>query len=273
MVTEFLGPTLEDIFDICGRQFSLKTTCMIFMQMIQLMKSIHGRDFIHRDIKPDNFLFGYGNRSNQIFAVDFGLAKKYRTHEGHIPFVEKQSLTGTARYASHNAHKGYELSRRDELEAVGYMMINFVTGQLPWEDTQSSNFTQLFGTIGKMKELPEIELMCKSLPPQFCLYMCYVRNLKFDQEPDYDYIEQLIKEIADQNAFRLDDNIFDWATTLSCKDLKYTQLKRKDKIIIKHELTREQELKVAEFQFLNFKHVHDIMKNYYNSRCSIMELD
>lgn len=155
MITEFLGPTLEDIFDICGRQFSLKTTCMVFMQLIQIMKSLHSRDYIHRDIKPDNFLFGYGARSNLIFAVDFGLAKKYRSCEGHhIPFLEKMSLTGTARYASHNAHKGNELSRRDELEAVGYMMLNFVTGSLPWEDTHSSCYTQLFGTIGKMKEMP-----------------------------------------------------------------------------------------------------------------------
>ena len=89
MITEFLGPTLEDIFDICGRQFSLKTTCMLFLQMLQLVRMLHERDYLHRDIKPDNFLFGYANKSPLLFAVDFGLAKKYRTHEDHIQFCEK----------------------------------------------------------------------------------------------------------------------------------------------------------------------------------------
>jgi len=89
-------------------------------------------------------------------------------------------LTGTARYASYNAHKGYELSRRDDLEAVGLMMLNFVCGSLPWEDTLSSNYTLLFGTIGKMKELSEIEKLCSNLPPQFDLYMQYCRLLNFD---------------------------------------------------------------------------------------------
>lgn len=75
MITEFLGPTLEDIFDICGRKFSLKSTCMVWLQMIQLMKALHERGYVHRDVKPDNFLFGYQSKSKTIFAVDFGLAK------------------------------------------------------------------------------------------------------------------------------------------------------------------------------------------------------
>jgi len=138
---------------------------MVFIQMLQLMRQLHERNYIHRDIKPDNFLFGYNNRSNQIFAVDFGLAKKYRTHEGHIPFTKKTVLTGTARYASHNAHKGYELSRRDELQAVGLMILNFVIGSLPWDEIYSSDYTQLFSTIGKMKELEEVLKICEPLPP------------------------------------------------------------------------------------------------------------
>lgn len=222
MITEFLGPTLEDIFDICGRQFSLKTTCMLFLQMLQLVRMLHQRDYLHRDIKPDNFLFGYASKSPQLFAVDFGLAKKYKTPEGHIQFCEKQSLTGTARYASYNAHKGYELSRRDDLEAIGYMMLNFVQGHLPWEETCSSHFTTMFGSIGKMKEIDEILKFCENLPPQFSTYMRYCRKLEFDEEPNYNHLEMLVQDIALQYGFSLTDNIFDWATTLSCKDLKYT---------------------------------------------------
>jgi casein kinase I family protein HRR25 len=69
---------------------------------------IHSRNFIHRDIKPDNFLMGIGKRGNQVNIIDFGLAKKYRdpkTHL-HIPYRENKNLTGTARYTSINTHLG-----------------------------------------------------------------------------------------------------------------------------------------------------------------------
>ncbi len=109
-----------------------------------------------------------------------------------------------------------------------------------------------------------------NLPPQFEEYMSYCMNLQFEEEPNYDYLERLVMDIAKEKNFLLTDNIFDWATQQLCKelDLKYTQLKRQEKLIIKHELTPEQEHLVAEFQFKNFKHVHDIMKTYYDSRCS-----
>lgn len=116
MITEFMGPTLEDLFELCNRRFSLKTTCMIFIQLIERIRDLHSFNFVHRDIKPDNFMFGYGEKTNIAHVIDFGLSNKYFTPSfGHIPFTEKSSLTGTARFASVNAHKGYELSRRDDL--------------------------------------------------------------------------------------------------------------------------------------------------------------
>ena len=138
---------------------------MLFMQILQIMRIIHEKTIVHRDIKPDNFLFGYGDKSNQVFAVDFGLANQYIVDDNHIPFRERFFLTGTAKYASLNAHKGYELSRRDDLEAVGLMMLNFVIGSLPWDDTYCDNLTRMFPGIGSQKELVMIENMCKNLPP------------------------------------------------------------------------------------------------------------
>lgn len=124
MVIDLLGPSLEDLFNFCNRKFSLKTVLLLADQLVSQKKKplllfsltlkisrieyIHSKNFIHRDIKPDNFLMGIGKRGNQVNVIDFGLAKKYRdpkTHL-HIPYRENKNLTGTARYASINTHLG-----------------------------------------------------------------------------------------------------------------------------------------------------------------------
>ena len=77
MVIDLLGSSLEEMLNFCGRKFSLKTTIMIGLEMLKLIKFIHERGVLHRDIKPDNFLTGRGHNANKIYMIDFGLAKKY----------------------------------------------------------------------------------------------------------------------------------------------------------------------------------------------------
>lgn len=107
---------------------------MIADQMIARIEFMHNNSFIHRDMKPDNFLIGIGKNQHLVYMIDFGLAKKFRDHKTgeHIPYRDNKSLTGTARYASVNTHLGIEQSRRDDLEAIGYILIYFLKGQLPW---------------------------------------------------------------------------------------------------------------------------------------------
>ncbi|KAI4801126.1 hypothetical protein KUCAC02_000052 [Chaenocephalus aceratus] len=175
MVMELLGPSLEDLFNFCSRKFSLKTVLLLADQMISRIEYIHSKNFIHRDVKPDNFLMGLGKKGNLVYIIDFGLAKKYRdarTHQ-HIPYRENKNLTGTARYASINTHLGIEQSRRDDLESLGYVLMYFNLGSLPWQGLKAATKRQKYERISEKKMSTPIEL---SLQPT----MNFCRSLRFD---------------------------------------------------------------------------------------------
>lgn len=151
LVMDLLGPSLEDLFNFCSRRFTMKTVLMLADQMIGRIEYMHVKNFIHRDIKPDNFLMGIGRHCNKLFIIDFGLAKKYRDSRTrvHIPYRDNKNLTGTARYASVNAHMGIEQSRRDDMESLGYVLMYFNRGNLPWQGLKAANKKQKYEKISE----------------------------------------------------------------------------------------------------------------------------
>ncbi|KNH05939.1 casein kinase [Perkinsela sp. CCAP 1560/4] len=211
MVIDLLGPSLEDLFSFCGRKFSLKTTLMLADQMISRMEFIHTKSFLHRDVKPDNFLMGSGKKGHHVYIIDLGLAKKYRdpkTHQ-HIPYKEGKNLTGTARYCSTNTHLGLEQSRRDDLEAVGYILIYFLRGSLPWQGLKGQTKQQKYDRISEKKMATSIELLCRGYPDEFVTYLKYVRELRFDARPDYAYLRKLLRDLFLREGYQT-DYVFDW---------------------------------------------------------------
>ena len=162
-------------------------------------------------MKPDNFTIGHENDADNIYIVDYGLSKPYIDLETkvHIPFSDDKKLTGTARYASINTHLGYDQSRRDDLESLGYTLIYLAKGVLPWQGVWGATKKQRREKICTVKMCTSIPILCKGLPTLFSDYMKYCRSLKFEEAPDYYVLKKLITTYFSKSKFDV-DFVFDW---------------------------------------------------------------
>lgn len=209
---ELLGTSLEDLMEK-RKKFSVKTVAMIGYQMVSLLEHIHNKHIIHRDIKPDNFVLGLEENNQYLYIIDFGLAKKFRSSKTLVqyPLINKKKLTGTARYASVNALKGYEQSRRDDLEAVAYVLLYLVRASLPWQGLFVKNKEDRYKKILKKKEETSAKELCFGYPKQFETLVDYTKRLEYTEEPDYEMLRELFTSIVSSLKWNF-DYIYDWST-------------------------------------------------------------
>ena len=223
LVMQLLDKSLEDLINKYNT-FSIKTVAILGYQMVNIMQYIHDRHIIHRDIKPDNFVMGAQEDNAKLYILDFGLAKKYRSSRTLVqyPYVKKKKLTGTARYASIHALEAYEQSRRDDLESVGYVLMYFLRGNLPWQGLKVRSKEDRYKKILEKKKETSSQDLCKDFPHEFFEYVDYSKNLEYEENPDYDFLRQKFLDVLKGLNEEL-DYIYDWTTK---SDLKKRQNKK-----------------------------------------------
>ena len=214
MIMELLGKSLEILMrETDEKKFSLKTIGLLGIEILPIFKFIHEKSIIHRDIKPDNISVGIDDPC-QIYFLDFGLAKKYRSSKTkiHNPMTKHPKLTGTARYASINALAGWEQSRRDDLESFGYVLAYLLKGGLPWMGVHARNKEEKYSKILNIKREVETETLLKNGPQELIDYLNYCKHMQYEQDPDYPYLIGLFVDLIIKTLKENIDYRYDWVT-------------------------------------------------------------
>jgi len=237
LIMELLGQSLEKIFEMQNKLFSIKTACMLGIQMIDRIEYLHYKKLLHGDIKPANFTLGLNSKSHIVHLIDFGFSKRYWRSERkcHIPFIKSKQFVGNPRFCSLNILRKFEFSRRDDLESIGYVIMYFIKGRLPWQNVKAYNIDDAIRKVSEKKLIISVKELCAGFPPELTTFISYTRNLEFTEAPDYNYLRYLLKSIIKKSGSTI-DFYYDWCT-------KQPNIKKNDPIftnnIIKYDSSKE----------------------------------
>ena len=239
LIMEYLGLSLNDLFNEQNQKFSVKTSCILGIQMIDRIEFLHSKKYVHRDIKPANFLMGRGKKSHILYLCDFGTAKKYWTNHNHVEKKFIGRFSGTEKFASVNSLEGNQQSRKDDLMSIAYVLILFMKGSLPWDDIKKNDikesdikendikkndikendikkkkdmeFDRYRRLIVSKKKETKIEELCKGLPKEIKDFIWNIYNLKFEEVPNYKNLKNYLKDAIKNSGEELDCK-YDWCT-------------------------------------------------------------
>ena len=218
LIEKLLGKSLDKLFLDSSKKFTLSDICQIAIQGLDRIEFIHSKGIIHCDIKPDNFAIGLKD-PNVIYLIDFGLCQDYKNIKTgkHREFSFTGYMTGTARYASRNALRGKQLSRRDDIESFMYMILYFLSKRLPWQGMKAKNLSERYKKIYNYKKNFNYKDFCSNFPKEIIAFVEYIRNLAYKEKPNYEYMRKLFTKILlDKNKFISD--YFSWMANM--KDIE-----------------------------------------------------
>ena len=230
LIQELLGNNLWQVIKMTKtRKFSVTDLSKIAIQIIDRIEYVHSKNILHRDIKPENFLFGLDNK-NYLYIIDFGISRKYRSDKTgkHIRYTLTGKLFGTLKFISYNAARGVEQSRRDDMISIGYMLAFLAGNRLPWQglEIHGPNAKRHYEKVVELKHNSKPKEICRGLPEEFAEYIKYCLGLNFEQEPNYEYLRNLFKQVLS----RCNIDIFSELSFNQNVDMiKYTNPKIKNK--------------------------------------------
>ena len=221
LIEQLLGENLEQVWAIINN-FTIKDLAMMAIQIIDRIEYVHSKDIVYRDVKPKNFLLGLDDKTF-LYLIDFGISRKYRSSRGkHLKYSLTGKFYGTLKFSSYNATRGVEQSRRDDLESIGYTLV-FLSGEkLPWQDYElKGNYDKTnYNKILELKKTTKPELICRRLPEEFVEYIKYCKNLKFEENPDYEKLRNLFRQVLLKSQAIYDCN-FSWLIKVKSKNKIY----------------------------------------------------
>jgi serine/threonine protein kinase len=188
----------------------------VAVQVLDCLRHVHKARFIFRDLKPENLLLGpavakqgkAGVADGRVYLVDYGIAEKFIGYDGvHAPMMETGACVGTPRFASVNVTLGRTGSRRDDVEALGYILVYLVKGELPWDGARVASDAEL----GQVKLSTPLKSLCAGLPPPFEALIASSRALEYTAEPDYAGLIVAFEQIA-SNV-----DVIDWQPAVRAK--------------------------------------------------------
>eukprot|EP01062_Namystynia_karyoxenos_P075129 TRINITY_DN7230_c0_g2_i1.p2 TRINITY_DN7230_c0_g2~~TRINITY_DN7230_c0_g2_i1.p2 ORF type:complete len:311 (+),score=95.82 TRINITY_DN7230_c0_g2_i1:97-1029(+) len=201
LVTDLLGSSLGGMVEKRGRGLKVRAALKVGLQLLSRVEHLHKNSWVHRDIKPDNCLFGIGKNSKRVYLIDFGLSQNFRDNKAHhVAYDDKVGFSGTPDFASLRSHTGVRQTRRDDLESLGYVIIYLIRGSLPWQGLQGSTDQEVFEKVRRCKEMTTVEELCQGCPKELSAFLHYVRTLPYNAEPDYARLRNLLQSALQQQG-------------------------------------------------------------------------
>ncbi|XP_037987391.1 serine/threonine-protein kinase VRK2 isoform X3 [Motacilla alba alba] len=208
MVMERLGQDLQRVFEDCGSKFKKEIVLQLGARMLDTLEYIHENEYVHGDIKAANLLLGYSN-PHEVYLADYGLCYRYCPNGNHKQYQEnpRKGHNGTIEFTSIDAHKGVAPSRRGDLEILGYCMLHWLCGKLPWEQNLKDPVAVQSAKTKLMDELPDSVLRWDS-PGSSCSeiakFLASVSGLAYAEKPKYQVLKKILLDGLESSGMRYD---------------------------------------------------------------------